>query len=87
MIQPLQGTGVLGDLGSHMIDMAHYLFGPFQEVSAILESFITKRKLVYSNDSKEFAIDDFASFQARMESGIIGTFQTTRNAIGSGKSA
>ncbi len=48
------GTGVLGDLGSHMIDMAHYLFGSFQEVSA------------------------------KMESGIVGTFQTTRNAIGSG---
>ncbi|MCM2979494.1 Gfo/Idh/MocA family oxidoreductase [Niallia circulans] len=80
----ITGTGVLGDLGSHMIDMAHYLFGPFQEVSAILESFITKRKLEHSNESKEFSIDDFASFQARMENGIIGTFQTTRNAIGSG---
>lgn len=78
------GTGVLGDLGSHMIDMAHFLFGPFQEVSAKMESFITKRKMEQSNEWKEFNIDDFACFQAKMESGIIGTFQTTRNAIGSG---
>jgi len=78
------GTGVLGDLGSHMIDMAHFLFGPFQEVSAKIESFITKRRSEQSNEWKEFVIDDFACFQARMETGIVGTFQTTRNAIGSG---
>ncbi|HEO8422122.1 MAG: Gfo/Idh/MocA family oxidoreductase [Niallia sp.] len=78
------GTGVLGDLGSHMIDMAHYLFGSFQEVSAKMESFIKKRKMEQSNEWKEFVIDDFVCFQAKMESGIVGTFQTTRNAIGSG---
>jgi predicted dehydrogenase len=78
------GTGTLGDLGSHMIDMAHYLFGSFAEISAQMESFITQRKSIESDEMVAFEIDDFASFQARMENGPVGIFQTTRNAIGSG---
>lgn len=80
----ITGTGVLGDLGSHMIDMAHFLFGSFEEVSAQMESLITKRKKEKSEELEEFKIDDFASFQARMSNGLVGTFQTTRNALGSG---
>lgn len=78
------GTGTLGDLGSHMIDLAYYLFGDFEEISAQLASFITNRKRVESNNMVKFEIDDFASFQARMKNGPVGIFQTTRNAIGSG---
>ncbi|OIJ17473.1 oxidoreductase [Anaerobacillus alkalilacustris] len=78
------GTGTLGDLGSHMIDMAHYLFGSFNEISGQLESFVTQRKSLETDEIVEFEIDDFASFQARMENGLVGIFQTSRNAIGSG---
>ncbi|MFT8322739.1 MAG: Gfo/Idh/MocA family oxidoreductase [Bacillus sp. (in: firmicutes)] len=77
------GTGTLGDLGSHMIDMAHYLFGSFDEVSSKMASFVTQRKSMDSEETVEFEIDDFASFQASMKNGSVGIFQTTRNAIGS----
>lgn len=80
----MTGTGTLGDLGAHMIDLAHYLFGPFNELAAFMETLIPERKSVASEEFVKVEVDDFASFQARMENGALGIFQTTRNAIGSG---
>lgn len=80
----MTGTGTLGDLGAHMIDLAHYLFGPFQELAAFMETLIPERKSVSSDQFVKVEVDDFASFQARMDNGALGIFQTTRNAIGSG---
>ncbi|MBB6671334.1 Gfo/Idh/MocA family protein [Cohnella nanjingensis] len=78
------GTGTLGDLGAHMIDLAHYLFGPFEELSARLQTLIPERKSLSSDEMLEVEVDDFASFQARMTGGAAGIFQTSRNCIGSG---
>ncbi|KIL36436.1 oxidoreductase [Cohnella kolymensis] len=80
----MTGTGTLGDLGAHMIDLAHYLIGPFKELSAMMETLIPERKSLNSDEFVKVEVDDFASFQARMENGAVGIFQTTRNAIGSG---
>ncbi|MBD2868614.1 Gfo/Idh/MocA family protein [Paenibacillus arenilitoris] len=78
------GTGTLGDLGSHMIDMARFLFGEFEELSAQLHTIIPKRKDPATGEPVTVEVDDFASFQARMADGAMGVFQTTRNAVGSG---
>ncbi len=78
------GTGTLGDLGSHMIDLAHYLIGPFEELSARLETFVHERSDVRTGEPRKVEVDDYACFQARMASGAIGQFQTSRNAVGSG---
>ncbi|MFD0693249.1 Gfo/Idh/MocA family protein [Paenibacillus sp. GCM10027628] len=80
----ISGTGTLGDLGSHMIDMAHYLFGSFQELSAQLQTFVPEREDPSSGRMVKVEVDDFASFQARLEKDIVCVFQTTRNAVGSG---
>jgi len=80
----ITGTGTLGDLGSHMIDMARFLFGEFEELSAQLHTIIPKRQDPASGNMVTIEVDDFASFQARMKGDIMGVFQTTRNAIGSG---
>jgi predicted dehydrogenase len=40
-----QGLGVLGDLGSHVIDMAHMLAGPVHQVVANRETFIGERPI------------------------------------------
>lgn len=37
-----RGLGSLGDLGSHMIDMAHWMLGDIVQVSANLETFIIR---------------------------------------------
>src|SRR5881397_1110840 len=39
----LAGLGVLGDLMSHAVDMAHYLIGPIARVSAQRSTIITQR--------------------------------------------
>ncbi|WP_054026314.1 Gfo/Idh/MocA family protein [Bacillus sp. FJAT-28004] len=80
----ITGTGTLGDLGSHMIDMARFLFGEFEELSAQLHTIIPQRQDPASGNMVTIEVDDFASFQARMKGDIMGVFQTTRNAIGSG---
>jgi predicted dehydrogenase len=38
-----QGLGALSDLGSHVIDMAHMLVGPFERVVSNRETFISER--------------------------------------------
>ncbi|WP_027086159.1 Gfo/Idh/MocA family protein [Cohnella panacarvi] len=78
------GTGTLGDLGSHMIDMARYLFGEFEELSAQLHTIVPERRDPASGRMAKVEVDDFASFQARMAGDVFGVFQTSRNAFGSG---
>jgi len=39
------GSGALGDIASHSLDLAHYLVGPVTEVSAALETFVKERPL------------------------------------------
>jgi predicted dehydrogenase len=80
----ITGTGTLGDLGSHMIDMARFLFGEFEELSAQLHTIIPERPDPVTGNMVKIEVDDFASFQARMTGDVMGVFQTTRNAIGSG---
>lgn len=80
----ITGTGTLGDLGSHMIDLARFLFGEFQELSAQLHTIIPERHDSPSGNVVKIEVDDFASFQTRMTGDIMGVFHTTRNAVGSG---
>jgi predicted dehydrogenase len=76
------GTGALGDLGSHMIDLAHFIVGKFQTVSSMMETIVPERRSM-EGDIHKVEVDDYASFQARMASGALGLFQTSRVAIGS----
>ncbi|SFJ80931.1 Predicted dehydrogenase [Paenibacillus sp. UNC496MF] len=80
----ITGTGTLGDLGSHMIDLARFLFGEFAELSAQLRTFIPERPDPATGGMVRIEVDDFVSFQARMAGGAVGVFQSSRNAIGSG---
>lgn len=78
------GTGTLGDLGSHMIDMARFLFGEFRELSSLMQTIVPERRDPATGNIVKIEVDDFASFQARMADDAVGVFQTTRNAVGSG---
>jgi len=80
----ISGTGTLGDLGSHMIDLARFLFGEFQELSAQLRTFVPERRGPATGEMVKVEVDDFVSFQARMTGDAVGIFQSSRNAIGSG---
>src|SRR5881227_3029459 len=39
------GSGTLGDIFSHVVDLARYLIGEFKEISATTETFIRQRPL------------------------------------------
>jgi predicted dehydrogenase len=65
------GSGVLGDLLSHLVDSALYLNGPIAEVSALMHTFAAGRD-----------VDDATLFLARFANGSIGSFEATRYAVG-----
>lgn len=85
------GSGALGDLGAHAIDLARYLVGEISEVVGIQETFITQRPK--GDDStgfgttadrcgEEVTVDDSSLFLAKFDLGAVGTFEATRVAPG-----
>jgi predicted dehydrogenase len=76
------GSGALGDIGAHLIDLAHFLVGPIREVIGTTETFIGERPLVEGSGMGRVTVDDAAAFLARFENGAIGTFEATRLAPG-----
>jgi predicted dehydrogenase len=65
------GSGSLGDLGAHVIDLARYLVGEFEEVSALTQTFVKGRD-----------VDDAVEAAVRFENGAVGTIEATRFAQG-----
>jgi predicted dehydrogenase len=77
------GSGALGDIGAHIVDLAHFLLGPIAEVVGTTETFIRERPLEEPGSGRgEVTVDDAASFLARFENGATGTFEATRLAAG-----
>lgn len=86
------GSGSLGDIGSHIIDLARHLVGEFSEVCGTTETFVKRRPLVGETDDKlgatasdqtgEVTVDDAAVWIARLGDGVLGTFEATRFAVG-----
>lgn len=77
------GSGVNGDLNSHLLDTALMLMGPIHELSATLETFL-REKPDPENPGTTFTvdIDDAVLVQARFACGALGSFEATRFATG-----
>jgi predicted dehydrogenase len=77
----LAGSGALGDLGAHIIDLAHYLVGGIKSVSALTKTFIQQRD---KDDGGAGVVDVDDAFAAAVEfeNGAIGTLESTRFAAG-----
>jgi predicted dehydrogenase len=77
------GSGALGDIGSHIIDLARFLVGEFTDVSAVMKTFIKERPMApKSKETGTVTVDDAAAWIANFENGAIGTFDATRFARG-----
>lgn len=77
------GSGALGDLGSHVIDLVRYLLGDFDSVQGHLETFVPERPLADgSGKTGKVTVDDVAWFRARMADGSVGTVEASRFATG-----
>ena len=91
------GSGALGDLGAHIVDLAQYLTGStITGVTALLETFVKERPLAQASSGLSagaggstgnvargpVTVDDAALFLARFADGAVGTFEATRFATG-----
>jgi len=87
----IAGSGPLGDLAAHSIDLAHYLVGEIAQVTAMMQTFIEERPLpaemaglaaVAGEERGQVTVEDAVAFLARFENGAFGTFEATRFAAG-----
>lgn len=77
------GSGALGDIGSHSVDLARFLVGEIAEVTGGLETFIKQRPLVDDPGKRgEVTVDDAAAAVVRFANGAFGTIEATRMATG-----
>src|SRR5690606_41739426 len=77
------GSGALGDIGSHIVDLTQYVTGQrITGVSALTHTFVTRRPLLAGDGHGEVTVDDAAMFLARLDGGALATYEATRFATG-----
>jgi predicted dehydrogenase len=90
----LAGSGALGDIAAHIVDLSRYLVGEIATVTGSLNTFIKERPVEVTSgggagleatsgtEMGQVTVDDAAHFLAKFESGATGTFEVTRLAPG-----
>ncbi|HEX9359524.1 MAG TPA: Gfo/Idh/MocA family oxidoreductase [Streptosporangiaceae bacterium] len=78
------GSGALGDLGAHVVDLAQYLTGQLiSGVSGVTATFVPERPVPGGEGrTGPVTVDDAVAFTARLESGALATVEATRFATG-----
>ncbi|MER7786927.1 Gfo/Idh/MocA family oxidoreductase [Streptomyces sp. NPDC097640] len=88
----MAGSGALGDLGAHIVDVAQYLAGaPLVGVSGLTQTFVRERPLPGAAADGPAAgpgglgtvtVDDAALFTGRFAAGAVASFEASRFATG-----
>ena len=86
------GSGALGDIGAHIVDLSQFLTGQrLTEVAGHLARFVEKRPLPEASSGLsasggaelgEVTVDDAAVFFGRTDGGALATYEATRFATG-----
>jgi predicted dehydrogenase len=86
------GSGALGDIGAHAIDLAEYITGQtVTGVSGILETLVAERPVLgesvglsgtASDERGAVTVDDVALFTGRLDSGALASFEASRFRMG-----
>jgi predicted dehydrogenase len=87
------GSGALGDIGAHIVDLAQFLTGQrLVDVAGHLTRFVDRRPLPAESSglsgsgdadrTGEVTVDDAAVFLGRTDGGALATFEATRFATG-----
>ncbi|MET3905131.1 Gfo/Idh/MocA family oxidoreductase [Paenarthrobacter sp. 4246] len=86
------GSGALGDIGAHAIDLVEFVTGmDVEQVSGVLDTIVKQRPLLGSGSGLsakatagygQVTVDDIAIFTGRLASGALATFEATRFATG-----
>ncbi len=65
------GSGAIGDLATHVVDLGRYLVGEISALSAVVKTFVPGRE-----------VDDAVEAVVEFEPGAVGTLEATRLALG-----
>jgi predicted dehydrogenase len=77
------GSGALGDIAAHSIDLARFLVGEISEVAGDLATFVKMRPLPDNSKKRgRVTVDDASVSLLRFANGAIGTIEATRMAPG-----
>jgi predicted dehydrogenase len=92
------GSGALGDLLSHVVDLMQYIVAPITEVSSLLSTVYTRRPILPMGSATHFAViengemgevenDDYAAALVRFgggsrTAGTVGTLEASRVSVG-----
>jgi predicted dehydrogenase len=77
------GSGALGDIFSHIVDLARYLVGEFREICGLMETFVKQRPLEKNRRVKgKVAVDDAVTMIGRFKNGALASLEATRFAPG-----
>ncbi|MCS5732815.1 Gfo/Idh/MocA family protein [Herbiconiux daphne] len=86
------GSGALGDIGAHAVDLAQFVTGrQLASVSGVLETLVAERPLLAEGrglsgtaaaERGQVTVDDVALFTGRFDDGVLGSFEATRFSTG-----
>ncbi|WP_394255728.1 Gfo/Idh/MocA family protein [Pseudoclavibacter helvolus] len=86
------GSGALGDIGAHIVDLTHFITGQqLSGVSGLVETFVKERPIAddfaglsgtAGSERGPVTVDDAAVFFGRLQGGAIAVFEATRFAYG-----
>ncbi len=97
-VRELAGSGVLGDLMGHLVDLVHYTLGPVAEVSALTSTVYAERPELPMGTGTHFSLieggqmepvenEDYAGMLVRLSgdavaADAVGTLEASRVAVG-----
>jgi predicted dehydrogenase len=82
MDKSVAGSGALGDLGAHIVDLSRFLVGEIKSVGGLTRTFIGERPLPGDARMGEVDCDDAFVAMLEFDNGAIGTLEATRFAAG-----
>lgn len=76
------GSGAIGDLAAHIVDLGRFLVGEISSVSGTTRTFIEERPLPDGSGMGQVNVDDAFVATIQFENGAIGSLEGTRLAAG-----
>jgi predicted dehydrogenase len=75
-------SGALHGFGSHLLDLARWILGEYDEVIGDMETYIPERPVLGEDARLTVEVDDSAAVVARFESGVQAVMQFSKIAMG-----
>jgi predicted dehydrogenase len=84
-IKSQAGSGALGDLGCHALDLVRFVTGKnYTKIVSDADTYVKQRQIPDASGTGISDVDDYCHYLTRMEGGISGVFEITRFGFGRG---